>query len=492
MQCSAPGCEFKTPDGIPTYDQCLQSLSLHATLAHPQPITVQQAAAASKPNKLKRPAVSDGITEADWVWFEDRWARYKESTGLEGANVVNQLWDCASEDLARRCYEAGPSKDITEKDLLARMKKLAIKAQNKLVNIVEFLSMTQDNDEPVAMFLSRLKGQASVCDFTVKCSENAAIVHSYADNMVAHQLVRGLEDITQQEKVLALAATEKDLTLKTISEFVEAQETGLRSSKILGGGAGVQKIGSDYKRAKYSSKPSKTQQQERCDWCGRTGHGKRPSHNTRKEKCPAFGQKCHSCGAFNHFDSKCQNKSDTDGDDDDENGQSDDGQADAVAGIFGAYVVPDQGQVQRRTRRRHYTGNKTRHSKTKKIGKWNIATSVQKHELTHSQERREERRYKNNMDRFKPWSRTQVKLQTGDTVYMDIRSNPGTGIIMGTLPHNQYRVQSSVTGQFIVLNRQVLWKLDQDGTDANYTGNIEDYVLTDNDIDEDYDTTGIF
>ena len=230
MQCSAAGCEFKTPEGIPTYDQCLQSLSLHATLAHPQPILQQAAAAAaapaSKPDKLKRPTVSDGITEADWVWFEDKWTRYKKSTGLEGENIINQLWDCATEELARRCYESGPTKDITEDELLARMKRLSIKAQNKLVNIVEFLSMTQDNDEPVAMFLSRLKGQASVCDFTVKCPENDAIVHSYADNMVAHQLVRGLEDITQQEKVLALAATEKNLTLKTISEFVEAQGSG--------------------------------------------------------------------------------------------------------------------------------------------------------------------------------------------------------------------------------------------------------------------------
>ena len=250
MQCSAPGCEFKTPENIPTYEQCLQSLSLHVTAAH----AVQQAAAANpKPDKLKRPTVSDGITEADWVWFEDRWTRYKESTGLEGSYVVNQLWDCASDDLARRCYEAGPSKEITEKDLLARMKRLAIKAQNKLVNIVEFLSMTQETDEPVAMFLSRLQGQASVCDFTVKCPENAAVVHSYADNMVAHQLVRGLEDITQQEKVLALAATEKDLSLKKISEFVEAQETGLRSSKILGGGAGVQKINSDYRRMRNNN-----------------------------------------------------------------------------------------------------------------------------------------------------------------------------------------------------------------------------------------------
>ena len=88
MLCSAPGCEFKTPENIPTYEQCLQSLSLHVTAAH----AVQPAAAANpKPDKLKRPTVSDGITEADWVWFEDRWTRYKESTGLEGSYVVNQL-----------------------------------------------------------------------------------------------------------------------------------------------------------------------------------------------------------------------------------------------------------------------------------------------------------------------------------------------------------------------------------------------------------------
>ena len=220
----APGCHFLTPENLGTNEQHLQSLSLHATLAHgnnAQPNV-------SKPVKLKRPSVSEGITEADWVWFEERWKRYKESTGLDGNNTVNQLWDCASKDLARRAYESGPNRDITENDLLSRLKRLSIKAQNKLVNIVEFLSLTQDNDEPVAMFLSRLKGQATVCDFKMKCSEKEDVVHSDADNMVAHQLVRGLEDVAQQEKVLALAATKGDLTRKKISEFVEAQETGLR------------------------------------------------------------------------------------------------------------------------------------------------------------------------------------------------------------------------------------------------------------------------
>ena len=160
------------------------------------------------------------------------------------------------------------------------------------------------------MFLSRLQGQASVCDFTVKCSEKDDIVHSYADNMVAHQLVRGLEDIAQQEKVLALAATEGDLTLKKISKFVEAQETGLRSSRILVGGAGVQKINSDHRRGRSNTLPSRTPgNKELCNYCGRSGHGKNPSFQTRKEKCKASGQPCHSCSLNGHFLSMFKNKS---------------------------------------------------------------------------------------------------------------------------------------------------------------------------------------
>ena len=108
---------------------------------------------------------------------------------------------------------------------------------------------------------------------------------------------------------------------------------------------------------------------------------------------------------------------------------------------------------------RHNAGNNTRHNKSKKIGKWNMATTNQRHELTHSQGRREESRDNNKMDRFKPWSRTQGKLQTGDIVHMDIRSSPGTGIIVEALPHNQYRVKRCDSGQKTVLNSQVLFRL---------------------------------
>ena len=128
------------------------------------------------------------------------------------------------------------------------------------MNVVEFLLMVQNTEEPVTQFLSRLKGQSSVCDFEVKCSQDRCNTSvSYSDKMVSHQLVMGLEDAAIQEKVLALAATEKKVYLQTITEFVIAQETGSRSSKLLGEGVGFRKI-SNYKRVWSITPPSKLSQ----------------------------------------------------------------------------------------------------------------------------------------------------------------------------------------------------------------------------------------
>ena len=69
--------------------------------------------------------------------------------------------------------------------------------------------------------------------------------------MVSHQLVRGLDDPSIQEKVLAQAATDKELDLKKMTEFVMAQETGTRSSKILNSGVVIGRI-SDYQRGRSS------------------------------------------------------------------------------------------------------------------------------------------------------------------------------------------------------------------------------------------------
>ena len=49
-----------------------------------------------------------------------------------------------------------------ENKLLDSMKRLAVCAQNNLVNIVTFPGMGQDNEEPGGSFTARLKGQDAI------------------------------------------------------------------------------------------------------------------------------------------------------------------------------------------------------------------------------------------------------------------------------------------------------------------------------------------
>ena len=166
------------------------------------------------------------------------------------------------------------------------------------------------------MFVSRLRGQAKVCQFSVKCPKDQCKTEvSYMDKMVSHQLVRGLVDSAVQERVLAEAAT-KQLDLKQIQEFVQAQESGARSSKLLNE-ANVSKI-SDFKRGRSNTLPGKLPSDNsqaggggdkiRCVYCNKVGHGKTPSEETRKKSCKAWGLTCHKCKEQNHMAYVCKKK----------------------------------------------------------------------------------------------------------------------------------------------------------------------------------------
>ena len=122
---------------------------------------------------------------------------------------------------------------------------------------------------------------------------------SYSNNLCSHIIVRGLEDQEIQERVLALAATEQDLTLKRITEFVYAQETGRESRKLLGGARSLNRLSQHKKqqRERSNTLPSKTDNPNKsCFFCGQTGHGVKSLPEVRKEKCPAFSKKCGTLG----------------------------------------------------------------------------------------------------------------------------------------------------------------------------------------------------
>ena len=93
-----------------------------------------------------------------------------------GANqqaITDQLWACCGDELELSVFNSGVSSNASEDELLEMMKKLAVRAQNTMVNVVKFLEMAQDQDEAAGAYVARLKGQASVCNFAVKCTAEA-------------------------------------------------------------------------------------------------------------------------------------------------------------------------------------------------------------------------------------------------------------------------------------------------------------------------------
>ena len=171
-----------------------------------------------------------------------------------------------------------------------------MRAQNTLVNVVKFLDLAQDPEELISSYIARLKGQASVCDFAVKCKESECNkLTSYSDQMVCHQLVRGLADPTIQEQVLAHAADNPGLDLTSTVKYIEAKESGKRSSNILSSSGGINKIvAAKLHRAPGSENVDKTavSDNRKCGWCGQQGHGGRAPTKVRREKCKSFNHVC--------------------------------------------------------------------------------------------------------------------------------------------------------------------------------------------------------
>ena len=56
---------------------------------------------------------------------------------------------------------------LTEQQMLEEIEKLAVLAQNNLVNMVHLLALSQDREEPVRTFYTQLKANTSVCELSI-------------------------------------------------------------------------------------------------------------------------------------------------------------------------------------------------------------------------------------------------------------------------------------------------------------------------------------
>ena len=229
IPCSAPDCAVTfQADLAPQALTVL--LEIHARTAHQPTAAPQVTTPCTKAEKVRRPIITTSGTSEEWLYFCQRWTEYKAATKLTGVDVVYQLLECAEEPLRRdlnRTY--GSISSETEEQALHLIKALAVKPENVLVNRVQLQNIHQDRDETVRAFCARLRGQASVCQFTKtkQCTCTREVTVDYSDDIVRDALIRGLDD--EDIRLDLLGQANQNMSLDEVIQLTEAKEAGKRS-----------------------------------------------------------------------------------------------------------------------------------------------------------------------------------------------------------------------------------------------------------------------
>ena len=233
---------------------------------------------------------------------------YKRSAELtELEDIRDQLTSCCYEELYYDLLRSlGSTLHTMSEDSLAKeMKRLAVPHHSNLVNIVALRFITQEREERVRSFVARIRGLASVCELSIKCTKDGCDKKvSYAEQEILNTLVKGIYETETREEVLS---KDPHMDLAATILFIEAREAGKRSAGVLSGSTPAS--GQANKTALVTEdRVQDTARGESCRYCGRNGHGRSPNGNIRKKSCPAWDKECSKCSKKGHFKKCCQSK----------------------------------------------------------------------------------------------------------------------------------------------------------------------------------------
>ena len=285
MGCSHPECPYETPPNVPSYDLVLRTLELHINAAH---ATKSTSSTPNRTEKPKRPVITCGLSETDWIFFQSKWDRYVRLTKILGQNLLDELWSCMDDELEKLAFNDGVTGTDVE-NLLTRIKSLSVTTLHPSMHIVSLHEMKQSSDETSKAFSARVRGTAANCGLQKKCpKQTCGEMVSYLEETCYHVVIAGLNDPDLKDKVLTQAMLGSVTDLPSLLNFTAAEE----SAKL--------KLKADINAISNSQK-SPTR---KCNWCGMSVHGHQ--NRDREKLCKAFGKKCSKCQKLNHFANCCR------------------------------------------------------------------------------------------------------------------------------------------------------------------------------------------
>ena len=285
----------------------------------------------ARPFKCKptRPKVETELSDLEWQIFVDGWNRYKRLTELaDEGELCLELRECCSTDVNKLLYEYRKDElskaDLSEDELLNFIKEVSVKTIHPEVHRWHFTLKSQEAGEAITRYVGRLKAQAALCNFSMRCKCNRSV--NYAEAMITQQMVAGLSNPEHQSKVMSEAQDLPDLRSK-INRLVSLETTEDATSEIRAQSQSPIKAAaarfSQYKKGKRFQSPEKKwkptpphkkddqnddqkRQRLRCRGCGRSNHGEGKSMS--RDECPAFGKECLVCHKRNHFAKVCDKR----------------------------------------------------------------------------------------------------------------------------------------------------------------------------------------
>ncbi|XP_053372940.1 uncharacterized protein LOC128546448 [Mercenaria mercenaria] len=276
VHCPIPGCEYVTDDLEAAIVAAL--ITAHSMAHTPGP--------SAKIEKVRRPTITLAGTSEELAYFLSRWTDYVTATKLEGRSKVIQLLECCDEPLRKDLTRTNGNTltELSEKEVLTAIKTLAVREENTMVARVNLHNMKQDRDETVRSFGARIRGQAGVCKFNIKCANCARDVN-YTDAILRDVLTKGLADPEIQLDLLG--DSNQDMSLEDVFKFVEAKEAGKRSASRLLDSNAVEAARSSYRKAKNENQPTPKDKTETCIYAAPEAGKKAPF--LARERMPSVG-----------------------------------------------------------------------------------------------------------------------------------------------------------------------------------------------------------
>ena len=259
-----------------------------ATTAHTLPIN-----GILPPEKLN---IKGNIAE-NWKAFKQMWSNYAVITNIGSQSQQYQValfLHCIGPE-ALKIYNGMSFEGAEDREkldcIIQKFDQFTIGEVNETYERYVFNSRNQAPNESTDAYVATLRTLAQTCNFC-ECMR---------DSLIRDRIVLGVGNAQTRKKLLQ----QRKLTLNKCIDTCRSVETAATQMKAISGTAeDVHKVNmKQHQKPRIPNRKPRTAKDDRvkktCNFCG-------GNHPQQKERCPAWGQKCHKCGGRNHFASKCR------------------------------------------------------------------------------------------------------------------------------------------------------------------------------------------